>query len=301
MTDTVVRTQLDGIPLLKRGKVRDVYELPEGLLIVATDRLSAFDVVFAEGIPGKGAVLTALTEYWFRELAEIIPNHLVTADVDEMPEAARRHADILRGRTQFVRKADVLPVECIARGWLAGSGWKSYQRSGDICGIPLPEGLELSSRLPEPIFTPSTKAEEGHDENITFEAAVAEVGPGVAELLREATLALFKAGTEVLEGKGIILCDTKFEFGMTPDGELILVDEALTPDSSRFWDRETYVEGVAQDSFDKQIVRDHLETTDWDKKPPPPPLPPEVVEKTAARYREIAERIIGRRIWGREI
>lgn len=296
MTDTVVRTQFDDIPLLKRGKVRDVYQLPEGLLIVATDRLSAFDVVFEEGIPGKGAVLTALTEYWFRELAEILPNHLITADVDEMPEAARRHADVLRGRTQFVRKADVLPVECIARGWLAGSGWKSYQRSGGICGIPLPEGLKLSSRLPEPIFTPSTKAEEGHDENITFEAAVAEVGPGVAELLREATLALFKAGTEVLEGKGIILCDTKFEFGMTPDGELILVDEALTPDSSRFWDRETYVEGVAQDSFDKQIVRDHLEATDWNKQPPPPPLPPEVVTKTAARYREIAERILSREI-----
>jgi len=294
MAEPVVHTNLDGVDLVKRGKVRDVYEVPEGYLIVATDRLSAFDVVFAEGIPGKGAILTALTRFWFEKLSDIVPNHLITADVAEMPESIRRHADTVAGRSMLVRKAKVLPVECIARGYLAGSGWKSYRKGGDVCGISLPDGLQLSSRLPEPIFTPSTKADEGHDENIPFEEAVATVGPDTADRLRELTMALFRAGGEFLEEKGIILCDTKFEFGTSEDGELILIDEALTPDSSRFWDRETYREGVAQDSFDKQIVRDHLESTDWDKRPPPPPLPAEVVEKTAARYREIAERIMGR-------
>ena len=294
MLRTVVHTDLEGLTLVKRGKVRDLYEVSEGLLIVATDRLSAFDVVFAEGIPQKGRILTELTEFWFREFPGIVENHLITADVAEMPAAVRAHADVLEGRTMLVRKTEVLPVECIARGYLAGSGYKSYLRDRSVCGIPLPEGLQLSSKLPEPIFTPSTKAEEGHDENISFEEAVKVIGEETAEQLAEMTMALFNAGSDLLAEKGIILCDTKFEFGRTPDGTVILIDEALTPDSSRFWDQGTYTEGVAQDSFDKQIVRDYLETLSWDKTPPPPALPSEVVEKTAGRYREIAERIMGR-------
>ncbi len=294
MVRTVVHTDLEGLTLVKRGKVRDLYEVPEGLLIVATDRLSAFDVVFAEGIPQKGRILTELTEFWFREFPGIVENHLITADIAEMPATVRVHADILEGRTMLVRKTEVLPVECIARGYLAGSGYKSYLRDRSVCGIPLPEGLQLSSRLPEPIFTPSTKAEEGHDENISFAETVKVIGEETAEQLAEMTMALFKAGSDLLAEKGIILCDTKFEFGRTPDGTIILIDEALTPDSSRFWDQETYTEGVAQDSFDKQIVRDYLETLSWDKTPPPPALPSDVVEKTFGRYREIAERIMGR-------
>jgi len=296
MATAVTHTDLEGLPLVRRGKVRDIYELDEGYLIVATDRLSAFDVVFDEGFPGKGQVLTALAEFWFDRLEGIIPNHIITCDVSEMPSAVAPHADVLRGRTMLVRKVEVLPVECIARGYLAGSGYKSYVKTGEVCGIPLPEGLTLSSRLPENLFTPSTKAEVGHDENIAYDQAVEIVGEETAALLKDATLALFAAGGEYLEGRGIILCDTKFEFGRTADGEVILIDEVLTPDSSRFWDRETYREGVAQDSFDKQIVRDHLDATDWDKTPPPPALPAEVIEKTTARYREIAERIIGRKI-----
>jgi phosphoribosylaminoimidazole-succinocarboxamide synthase len=298
MINAVTHTDLDGIDLVKRGKVRDVYELPEGYLIIATDRLSAFDVVFDEGFPGKGRILTALTEFWFDRLAGIIPHHLITCDVDAMPDAVRPHAEVLRGRTMLVKKADVLPVECIARGYLAGSGYKSYVKSGEVCGIPLPEGLQLSSRLPENLFTPSTKADVGHDENIAYDQAANIVGAETAAALKDATLALFAAGGEYLESRGIILCDTKFEFGRDANGEIMLIDEALTPDSSRFWDRETYREGVAQDSFDKQIVRDHLDATDWDKTPPAPPLPPEVIEKTTARYREIAERIMGRKIEG---
>lgn len=295
MTNAVTRTDLEGLTLLKRGKVRDIYEVPEGLLIVATDRLSAFDVVFREGIPGKGVILTQLTAFWFERLESIVRHHLITADVDEMPDAVKAHADVLRGRTMLVKRAEVLPVECIARGYLAGSGYKSYVKSGDVCGIELPEGLVLSSKLPGPIFTPSTKAEEGHDENIPFEQAAEIVGIDRANELRELTLALYGAGLDHAAEKGILLCDTKFEFGTDADG-IMLIDEALTPDSSRFWDRETYTEGVAQDSFDKQIVRDYLDTLDWDKTPPPPPLPPDVVAKTLERYQAIAERIMGRKI-----
>jgi phosphoribosylaminoimidazole-succinocarboxamide synthase len=293
MVTTVTKTDLEGLSLVKRGKVRDLYELDEGFLIVATDRLSAFDVVFKEGFPGKGIVLTALTSFWFDRLSDVIENHLITANVDEMPDAARAHADVLRGRTMLVKKAEVLPVECIARGYLAGSGYKSYLKSKTVCGIPLPDGLSLSSRLPEDLFTPSTKADEGHDENISYEKAAEIVGEETAALLKDVTLRLFRAGRDLLEERGIVLCDTKFEFGRTPDGRIILIDEVLTPDSSRFWDRETYKEGVAQDSFDKQIVRDYLDATDWDKTPPPPDLPEEVIRKTTARYREIAERIMG--------
>ena len=298
MSNTVTHTDLEGLPLVKRGKVRDLYELPEGYLLIATDRLSAFDVVFTEGFPSKGRILTALTAFWFDQLADVIPNHLITDDVDEMPDAVRPYADILRGRTMLVKKTKVLPVECIARGYLAGSGYKSYVKSGTVCGIQLPEGLQLSSRLPGNLFTPSTKADVGHDENITYEQTVEIIGTDTAAFLEKATLELFARGGEYLDSRGIILCDTKFEFGRTADGEIILIDEALTPDSSRFWDRETYREGVAQDSFDKQIVRDHLDATDWDKTPPPPPLPAEVLVKTTDRYREIAERIIGKEIEG---
>lgn len=294
MPKPITATDLEGLELIKKGKVRDLYQVGEYLLIVATDRLSAFDVVFNEGIHGKGRVLTALTEFWFQEFPGIVPNHLVTSDVDEMPDAVRAHSDVLRGRSMLVKTAKVVQVECIARGYLAGSGFKDYTKTGRVCGIELPAGLQLSSRLPEPIFTPSTKAEVGHDENISFDAAVNTVGADLADRLRDTTLALYRAGAELLLSKGIILCDTKFEFGITPDGEFILVDEALTPDSSRFWDASTYREGVAQDSFDKQIVRDYLMTLDWDRTPPPPALPSEVIEKTAARYREIAERILSR-------
>lgn len=296
MSEPIVRTELSGLTLVRRGKVRDVYEAGDGLLFVATDRLSAFDVVFAEGIPGKGAVLTALAAFWFTKLKSVLPNHFVTADPDGMPAEAREHARALHGRAMFVRRAQVLPVECIARGYLAGSGYKEYQRSGTVCGIPLPEGLGQSSKLPAPIFTPSTKAETGHDENIPFEEAERILGAGMAARVRDATLALYRAGAEHLAEKGILLCDTKFEFGLDEDGELMLVDEALTPDSSRFWAKETYAPGRAQDSFDKQIVRDYLLALGWDQKPPPPPLPREIIDKTAARYREIAERIMGRRM-----
>jgi phosphoribosylaminoimidazole-succinocarboxamide synthase len=293
MQNPIDRTRLEGLSLVKRGKVRDLYEVGDDLLIVSTDRLSAFDVVFEQGIPGKGHVLTALTEFWFRELPGIVPNHLLTTDLEEMPPEVRRHREVLEGRSMLVRKARVLPVECIARGYLAGSGHRDYLATGKVCGIELPPGLHLSSRLPKPVYTPSTKAEEGHDENISFDSTVEVVGRELAETLRDRTLSLFRAGSELLAAKGIILCDTKFEFGIDEDGSLLLVDEALTPDSSRFWDAEKYVEGVAQDSFDKQIVRDYLSTLDWDKTPPPPPLPEEVVERTARRYREIAERILG--------
>jgi phosphoribosylaminoimidazole-succinocarboxamide synthase len=293
MTAPIISTDLAGLTKVKQGKVRDIYELPEGLLIVATDRLSAFDVVFREGIPGKGAVLTALSAFWFGKLAGVVGNHLITVDERAMPKALRPHADVLRGRSMLVRKARVLPVECIARGYLAGSGHKEYERTGSVCGNPLPAGLTLSSKLPEPIYTPSTKAETGHDENISFAHSVDLLGRVTAERLRDLTLSLYRAGAELLAGKGIILCDTKFEFGLLEDGRILLVDEALTPDSSRFWDRASWREGIAQDSFDKQIVRDYLTGLSWDRNPPPPALPAAVIAKTAARYREIASRITG--------
>ncbi len=296
MRHAITQLELPGLHRIKQGKVRDIFDLPEGLLIVASDRLSAFDVVFREGIPGKGAVLNTLSAFWFGHLGAVFPNHYLTAKVHRMPEAVQRHAEVLRGRCMLVRKARVLPVECIARGYLAGSGYKEYQRTGTVCGIPLPAGLRLSSRLPEPVFTPSTKAETGHDENITFDRAVEILGADLAGQVREATLALYAEGAKFLARRGIILCDTKFEFGVTDDGTLLLIDEALTPDSSRFWDQSAWREGVAQDSFDKQVVRDYLLSTSWDQNPPPPPLPAEVVEKTSARYREIAERIVGREI-----
>lgn len=297
MTDEVVtRTDLPGLELVGRGKVRDIYRIPgdrDRLVIVTTDRISAFDVVLPNGIPDKGRVLTALSSFWFRELASVVPNHLVSDDVAAMPEAVRRHAGVLRGRTMLVKRCDPFPVECVVRGYLAGSGLKDYRTSGKVCGIALPPGLRESDRLPHPIFTPSTKAEVGaHDENIDFETMCSSVGRETATALRDTTLELFRRATAIAEAKGVIVCDTKFEFGMS-GGAITLIDEALTPDSSRYWDRTTYTPGRSQPSFDKQPVRDWLEANGWNKKPPPPALPDDVVRETTARYREIHRRLTG--------
>jgi phosphoribosylaminoimidazole-succinocarboxamide synthase len=293
----LLRTDLEGLTLRGRGKVRDVYEVaaetPGGeprLLIVTTDRISAFDVILPQGVPGKGAVLTAVSEFWFRLLADVVPNHLVTTDVDAMPASVRRHADVIRGRAMLVHRCDPFPVECVARGYLAGSGLKEYRAGGTVCGIPLPPGLEESSRLPETLFTPATKAETGHDENIDFDTMSGIVGRETAERLRALTLTLYRRGAAHAESRGILLCDTKFEFG-TRGGDIVLIDEALTPDSSRYWEKSRWTPGRPQPSYDKQPVRDWLEASGWDKLPPPPDLPPDVVEQTARRYREIQARL----------
>ena len=296
-TPALTETNLGDIPLYKKGKVRDVYDLGDSLLIVSTDRISAFDVVFAEGIPRKGEVLTQLSLFWFDQLGDVAPNHLITADVSEMPEELQPYKGILERRSMQVVKTEVYPVEWVARGYLAGSGWKDYQKTGAVCGVSLPEGLKNSSKLPETIFTPATKAEEGHDENIGFETVVELIGKEAAEDLRAKTLRIYERGREVLASRGIILCDTKLEWGHW-DGQRILIDEVLTPDSSRFWPADDYEEGRAQKSWDKQYVRDHLETLDWDKTPPPPALPPEVVEGTTRRYIEAYEKITGRSLDG---
>lgn len=274
----------------RRGKVRDVYEMGDKLLLVSTDRLSAFDWVLPTGIPDKGRVLTQIAAFWFARLDE--PNHLITTDVDQMdlPETADR--DALRGRTTLGRKTQVVPIECVVRGYLAGSGWAEYQRNGTVCGIPLPAGLVESSELPEPIFTPATKAETGHDENISFDRMVEIVGRDVSEELRRRSLAIFQRGCEYAQQRGIIIADTKFEFGQV-DGEIILIDEMLTPDSSRFWPADAYEPGRGQPSFDKQFVRDWLSSTDWDKNSPPPALPDDVVQKTRQKYVEAYERLTG--------
>jgi len=286
-------TSFPTLDLWRRGKVRDVYDLGDTLLFVASDRISAYDVIMDQPIPGKGKILTALSLFWFDRLKEIVPNHLLTADVDLYPESCRPYADQLRGRSMLVRKTRPLPIECVARGYLAGSGWKEYKASGTVCGNSLPPGLTISDRLPEPIFTPATKAEEGHDINITFDQSVEIVGRETAERARELTLALYSTAARIAEGRGIIIADTKFEFGYDDGGELILIDEALTPDSSRFWLASAYAPGSEQQNFDKQFLRDYLESLDWDKTPPPPPLPDEVIEATAAKYREALERLTG--------
>ncbi|MCE9636632.1 MAG: phosphoribosylaminoimidazolesuccinocarboxamide synthase [Planctomycetes bacterium] len=292
----VTRTDLAGLELLGRGKVRDLYRIPgddERLVIVTTDRISAFDVILPNGIPDKGRVLTAVSEFWFRKLASVVPNHLITANVDEMPEAVRRHADVLRGRTMLVKKCEAFAVECVVRGYLAGSGLKDYRATGRVCGIPLPAGLRESDRLPYPVFTPSTKADVGeHDENIDFGRMAKIVGTDTAAKLRDVTLELFQKAGDFAESRGVILCDTKFEFG-TVGGQITLIDEALTPDSSRYWDAKMYEPGKSQPSFDKQPVRDWLEASGWGKKPPAPELPPEVVRETTSRYREIYKRLTG--------
>jgi phosphoribosylaminoimidazole-succinocarboxamide synthase len=291
MTETVFETELTGLQRIRRGKVRDVYDLGEHLLIVATDRLSAFDVVLPDPIPEKGRVLTEISLFWFGVMGDLVPNHLLSGEVADFPEACRRHASVLEGRSMLVRKADPLPVECIVRGYLSGSGWKDYQRTGSVCGIPLPAGLQESDRLPEPLFTPSTKAEAGqHDENIDFEKACALVGRERAENVRELSLAVYARGAEKAAEKGILIADTKFEFGVV-DGGLMLIDEVLTPDSSRFWPKDRYRPGGSQPSFDKQYVRDYLISLDWDRTPPAPRLPKEVIENTRKKYKEALQRL----------
>jgi len=295
--DALLETSLDGLTLSRRGKVRDVYEVGEYLLIVATDRISAFDFVLGSGIPDKGKVLTQMSAFWFEQLDGVVAHHLVSTDADQFPEPARRHADLLRGRSMLVRRTDPLPVECVARGYLSGSGWKQYRQDGRVCGVGLPAGLRESDRLPAPIFTPATKAESGHDINITEAEAGALVGTGRIATLRDLTLAIYERGTRHAESRGIIVADTKVEFGVVRDagGEsLILIDEVLTPDSSRFWPQDGYEPGRSQPSFDKQYVRDYLETIGWNKQPPVPTLPDDVVDRTREKYLEAYRLISGR-------
>ncbi len=295
MDQAIRETHFPDLKLLKRGKVRDMYDLGEHLLMVATDRISAFDVVMEEPIPDKGKILTQISLFWFERMKPLIDNHVVTADVREYPPACRPYASVLEGRSILVKKADPLPIECVARGYLSGSGWSAYRETGEVCGIRLPPGLKESDRLPEPIFTPATKEEVGvHDINIDFEEACRRVGREVAERLRELTLELYREGAAYADSKGILIADTKFEFGIH-DGKLILIDELLTPDSSRFWPRDTYRPGRAQESFDKQFLRDYLVSTRWNRTPPPPPLPPEVIAGTRQKYLEALVRLSGDR------
>jgi phosphoribosylaminoimidazole-succinocarboxamide synthase len=290
----VLETSISDFQLVKRGKVRDVYSVDdEHFLIVATDRISAFDCVLPTPIHRKGEVLTQLSRFWFDKLSHIIPHHLVTADIEEMPEKVRRHSETLRGRTMFARHTEVFPVECVVRGYLVGSGWKDYKRTGEVCGHKLPSGLRESDQLSEPIFTPATKAEEGHDENISEQQMRDIIGDEATDILRDVSLRLYSEASDYARTRGIIIADTKFEFGRTPDGKIILIDEALTPDSSRFWPASAYEPGRSQPSFDKQYVRDYLESLDWDKRPPAPPLPPEVAEATTARYLEAYRLLTG--------
>ncbi|MGH7801648.1 MAG: phosphoribosylaminoimidazolesuccinocarboxamide synthase [Thermodesulfobacteriota bacterium] len=288
-------TKFPELPAPSRGKVRDIYDLGTKLLIVATDRISAFDVVLPNGITKKGKVLTQISKFWFNKTRDIIPNHLISTDVDDYPKVFWNHRDILRERSMLVKKARPLPVECIVRGYISGSGWKEYQRSNSICGIKLPSGLVESSKLERPIFTPSTKAEEGkHDENISFERIVEMLGEGLAEHIKTVSISIYNRAMEIAEEKGIIIADTKFEFGIDEDsGELVLIDELLTPDSSRFWPKNEYQAGRAQRSFDKQFVRDYLLSLSWNQKPPAPSLPPDVVEKTTEKYIEALRRLTG--------
>ncbi|MDR7433958.1 MAG: phosphoribosylaminoimidazolesuccinocarboxamide synthase [Armatimonadota bacterium] len=282
------------LPLYARGKVRDIYDLGEALLMVATDRISAFDCILPTPIPGKGQVLTKLSAYWFEATRPIVENHLITTDTDAFPSTLLPHRDLLAGRAMLVRKAKPIEVECVVRGYLAGSAWREYTQTREVCGIPLPEGLREGDRLPQPIFTPATKARHGHDENITFVQMAEVVGEKLAQELRELSLALYTFAEGRLRAKGLILADTKFEFGIL-DGEVILIDELLTPDSSRIWDAEEYRAGRARVGFDKQYVRDYLESIGWDKKPPAPPLPPEVVAATRRLYLECYHRVVGSR------
>jgi phosphoribosylaminoimidazole-succinocarboxamide synthase len=332
-TAPVLETSLTGLKLHRRGKVRDVYEVAldngasangeTALLMIATDRISAFDYVLGTGIPDKGKVLTQLSGFWFEKMVDLVPHHLISMDVSEFPAAAQRHADVLRGRTMLTRLTDPIPVECVARGYLSGSGWKDYQKTGAVCGIPLPAGLKESERLPEPIFTPATKAESGHDVNISFEEAGRIIGRDLIQRLKELTLEIYRRGCEHAESKGIIIADTKFEFGLAKasphssrrsansstgaqadaassnvigDREIVLIDEVLTPDSSRFWPRASYAPGHGVPSFDKQFVRDYLEEIHWNKQPPVPTLPEEVVRRTREKYVEAFRLLSGREL-----
>jgi len=290
----VLQTNFDGVTPPTRGKVRDIYDLGKELLIVVTDRISAYDVIMAEGIPGKGAVLNQISKYWFDKTVDIIQNHVISTDVCDYPHAFHKYSDILEGRSMLVRKTNPLPVECVVRGYVAGSGWKEYQESQTICGIKLPPGILESGKLEEPIFTPASKAEVGdHDENITFEQTVDLIGLEIAEKVRDISIALYSRARDIADGKGIIIADTKFEFGIDEDTNLILIDEALTPDSSRFWPKDDYEPGRSQKSFDKQFVRDYLSSLNWDKNPPPPPLPHDVISGTSEKYREALTKLIG--------
>ena len=289
----ILKVELSGIKPLRSGKVRDIFDLGDYLLLVASDRVSAFDVVLPNGIPGKGKVLTQISLYWFKQMEKIIPNHLVSAVVKDFPSVCQSGKEILDGRSMLVKKAEPLPVECIVRGYLSGSGWKEYKKNGTVCGIELPSGLIESSKLPRPIFTPSTKAEEGHDINITFDEVKKLVGNNMADRLRDISIRIYKKAADMAEEKGIIIADTKFEFGLFND-HLILIDEVLTPDSSRFWSVNAYEPGRSQDSYDKQIIRDYLLTLQWDQCPPGPVLPDDIVQKAAARYREIMDILIRR-------
>ena len=293
MEAALYHTVFPDLNLLRQGKVRDIYELGDALLMVATDRLSAFDVVMPNPIPGKGRILTQMSRFWFEMMEGIIPNHLITADVERFPKVCHPYIDIIRDRSMLVQKAEPLSVECIVRGYLSGSGWKSYQESGRICGIELPEGLQESDRLPQSLFTPSTKADMGaHDENIPYEQVEDILGKDLAARLRDVSMAIYKKAVEFAEPRGIIIADTKFEFGLI-DGKLILIDEILTPDSSRFWPKDTYQPGGPQKSFDKQYVRDYLLSLGWDQRPPAPELPPEVVANTRRKYEEALIRLTG--------
>ena len=300
-TAPVLETSFSDLHLLRRGKVRDVYEVDaDHLLIVATDRLSAFDCVLPTPVVRKGEVLTALSHFWFDKLDHIAPHHLVTAQVELMPEAVKRHAEGLRGRSMLVRRTEVFPVECVVRGYLAGSGWKDYQRTGEVCGHLLPAGLLESAKLPGPIFTPATKAEAGHDENIS-EVRMGEIlGEEVTTFLRNTSLSLYKEASDYARERGIIIADTKFEFGRDKDGRIILIDEVLTPDSSRFWPAKEYAPGGPQPSFDKQFVRDYLETLAWNKQPPAPALPAEVAAQTTSRYLEAYRLLTGKSLESKE-
>jgi phosphoribosylaminoimidazole-succinocarboxamide synthase len=294
---TLTTTSLPGIDRVATGKVRDVYSVGKDLLIIATDRISAFDCILPEGIPGKGRVLTRMSLFWFDFLRDVVPNHVITADVNAYPPELLPYRDQLEGRSMLVRRCRIEPIECVARGYVSGSGWKDYKNTGAICGIPLPAGLVESAKLPEPIFTPATKAETGHDENISFETALRIVGRQTAAQLRDMTLRVYGKAAEYAESRSIIIADTKFEFGWHASGkdddELLLADEVLTPDSSRFWQRADYSPGGPQKSFDKQFVRDYLETLAWNKQPPAPSLPPDVIEKTAEKYRDAYTRLTG--------
>ncbi len=289
----LLQTNLPGVELLGRGKVRDVYGLGDKLLIVASDRISAFDYILATGIPDKGRILTQLSVFWFGFLKEVTPTHFLTADVKEYPEPLQKYANQLEGRSMLVRRARMLDIECVARGYLAGSGWKEYSRQGTVCGIQLPAGLKESDRLPEPIFTPSTKAQSGHDENISFERVAGLIGGDLAEQLRALTLAIYSKAAAYAETRGVIIADTKFEFGLVGDA-LVLADEVLTPDSSRFWPKVSYSPGGPQPSYDKQYVRDYLESIHWNKQPPAPGLPPVVAARTGEKYLEAFKALTGK-------
>jgi len=291
----ILETSLPGLPLIARGKVRDIYSLGDRLLIVTTDRISAFDYILATGIPDKGRVLNQITLFWLEFLRPVVANHLITADVDEYPDVLRPYRDQLEGRSVIVKRADMVQVECVARGYLSGSGWKEYRQLGSVCGIPLPAGLEESDPLPEPIFTPATKAPSGHDINISFEAAAEGIGADVAARLRDLTLRIYTTAAAYAREHGIIIADTKFEFGFV-NGELILADEVLTPDSSRFWPADLYKPGGPQPSFDKQYVRDYLESIRWNKQPPAPALPDDVAERTSAKYKQAYSILTGRQL-----